>query len=50
MGAANRGITRARMSFIAEFKRRNVFRVGVADRIVAWFLRMDEDVTLGAGR
>jgi len=38
------------MSFIAELERRNIFRVGVADRIVAWFLRMGEDVTLGAGR
>ncbi len=38
MGSAKSGITRARMPFIAELKRRNVFRVGVAYAIVAWLL------------
>ena len=32
------GITRARMSLIAELKRRNVFRVGAAYAIVGWLL------------
>jgi len=38
MGSAKPGITRARMSLIAELRRRNVFRVGAAYAIVGWLL------------
>lgn len=36
-----------RMSFIAELKRRNVFRVGIAYLVVAWLILQVSDVILG---
>ena len=38
MGSVKAGITRAPMSFFAELKRRNVFRVGAAYGLVGWLL------------
>jgi TolB-like protein/Tfp pilus assembly protein PilF len=46
MESAKSGITRARMSFIAELKRRNVFRVGIAYVICAWVIAQVADLVL----